>query len=97
MGKKVRLAIEDPNNPETKATIEAIKEKGFEVNLSLASHSGIDDALKIYDQTQKYKKIEIQESVDYITHREAGDACAREVMDMLRYAQNIPVTLYEFE
>ncbi|MEK7672713.1 MAG: GspE/PulE family protein [Patescibacteria group bacterium] len=64
VGKKVRLAIEDPNNPDTKATIEAIKEKGFEVNLSLASHSGIDDALKIYDQTQKYKKIEIQESVE---------------------------------
>ena len=37
---------------------------------------------------------EIQEAVDYITHRESGDACAREVMDILRYAQNIvPVTL----
>ena len=37
---------------------------------------------------------EIQEAVDYITHRESGDACAREVIDILRYAQNIvPVTL----
>lgn len=39
---------------------------------------------------------EIQEVVDYITHREAGNACAREVMDMLRYAQNIQVKLLEF-
>ena len=39
---------------------------------------------------------EIQEAVDYITHREAGDACAREVMDMLRYAQNIKIKELEF-
>lgn len=39
---------------------------------------------------------EIQEAVDYITHREAGNACAREVMDMLRYAQDIKVKVLEF-
>ncbi len=39
---------------------------------------------------------EIQEAVDYITQRQAGDACAREVIDMLRYAQEIPVKLLEF-
>ncbi len=39
---------------------------------------------------------EIQEICDYITHREAGDACAREVMDILRYAQNLPVKVLEF-
>lgn len=39
---------------------------------------------------------EVQEVVDYITHRESGDACAREVMDMLRYAQNIQVKILEF-
>jgi 3-deoxy-D-manno-octulosonate 8-phosphate phosphatase (KDO 8-P phosphatase) len=39
---------------------------------------------------------EIQEICDYITHREAGDACAREVMDILRYAQNLPVKILEF-
>lgn len=32
---------------------------------------------------------EVRESVDYITHREAGMACAREVIDMLRHVQNI--------
>ncbi len=32
---------------------------------------------------------EIRDAVDYITHREAGDGCAREVIDMLRHTQNI--------
>lgn len=39
---------------------------------------------------------EIQEIVDYISFREAGDACAREVIDILRYAQEIPVHFLEF-
>ncbi|AUN97846.1 hypothetical protein DOM21_12070 [Bacteriovorax stolpii] len=39
---------------------------------------------------------EIQEAVDYITHRQAGDACAREVIDIVRYAQKIPVKVLEF-
>ena len=32
---------------------------------------------------------EIKESVDYVTCRESGDACAREVIDILRYVQDI--------
>lgn len=39
---------------------------------------------------------EVQEVVDYITQRQAGDACAREVIDILRYAQDIPVMTLEF-
>lgn len=49
-----------------------------------------------FSATVPNASLEIQEAVDYITHREAGDACAREVIDMLRYAQNIPVGLLEF-
>ena len=32
---------------------------------------------------------EVREAVDYITLRESGQACAREVMDILRYAKGI--------
>ena len=32
---------------------------------------------------------EVRESVDYVTMRESGQACAREVMDILRYAKGI--------
>jgi 3-deoxy-D-manno-octulosonate 8-phosphate phosphatase (KDO 8-P phosphatase) len=33
--------------------------------------------------------LEVKEGVDYISTREAGNGCAREVMDMVRYAQDI--------
>lgn len=49
-----------------------------------------------FSATVPNASLEIQEAVDYITHREAGDACAREVIDMLRYAQEIPLVLMEF-
>lgn len=63
-GKKVRVAVQDINNPDTKAAIKALEEKGYEININLASSSGIDDALDVYTQTQKYKKIEIIETVE---------------------------------
>lgn len=49
-----------------------------------------------FSATVPNASLEIQEAVDYITHREAGNACAREVIDILRYAQNIPLELLEF-
>lgn len=49
-----------------------------------------------FSATVPNASLEIQEAVDYITYREAGDACAREVIDILRYAQKIPVRLLEF-
>ncbi len=39
---------------------------------------------------------EIQEAVDYITHREAGDGAAREVMDLVRYARGMKAPTFEF-
>ena len=32
---------------------------------------------------------EVHEAVDYITQRDSGMACAREVIDILRYAKGI--------
>lgn len=49
-----------------------------------------------FSATVPNASLEIQEAVDYITYREAGDACAREVIDILRYAQEIPLELLEF-
>lgn len=42
-----------------------------------------------FSATVPNASLEIQESVDYITHFGAGDGCVREVIDMLRYAQDI--------
>jgi 3-deoxy-D-manno-octulosonate 8-phosphate phosphatase (KDO 8-P phosphatase) len=49
-----------------------------------------------FSATVPNASLEVQESVDYITQRESGKACAREVIDMLRYAQNITPEVDEF-
>jgi 3-deoxy-D-manno-octulosonate 8-phosphate phosphatase (KDO 8-P phosphatase) len=42
-----------------------------------------------FSATVPNASLEVQEAVDYVTERQSGKACAREVIDMLRYAQNI--------
>lgn len=39
---------------------------------------------------------EVRELVDYVTVRESGKGCAREVIDLVRYAQNIVPDLGDF-
>jgi 3-deoxy-D-manno-octulosonate 8-phosphate phosphatase (KDO 8-P phosphatase) len=39
---------------------------------------------------------EVKEAVDYVTIRTSGEGCAREVIDLLRYAQGIHPDLGEF-
>lgn len=41
--------------------------------------------------------IEVLEIVDYVTTRRSGEGCAREVIDMLRYAKNIHPTFEELK
>lgn len=64
ISKKVHVAVDDSENPETKAVIEKLKADGFEVSVSLASSTGIDEAINFFDTTEKYKKIQIVESVE---------------------------------
>jgi 3-deoxy-D-manno-octulosonate 8-phosphate phosphatase (KDO 8-P phosphatase) len=40
---------------------------------------------------------EVLEMVDYVTTRRSGEGCAREVIDMLRFAQNIHPTLEDLK
>ncbi|MGE3611074.1 MAG: KdsC family phosphatase [Bacteriovoracaceae bacterium] len=39
---------------------------------------------------------EVKEIVDYVTQRRSGEGCAREVIDLLRYAQGITPELGDF-
>ncbi len=64
VGKKVRVAVEDQDKPETKAILDILKAGGFSIDVNLASAAGMDDALRIYDGTQKYRKIEIVQNVE---------------------------------
>lgn len=39
---------------------------------------------------------EVQSVVDYVTQKESGKGCVREVIDMIRYVQEIPVLHEDF-
>lgn len=64
VGIKLRIAVQDPQNPETLKTIKDLENRSFQVSINLASEAGIDDALKIYEAEQQYKKLDIVESVE---------------------------------
>lgn len=64
VAKKIRVALENPENPETKSIIEKLQKEGYEILINLASSSGIDEAMQTYDSSQSYKKIEIVKDVE---------------------------------
>lgn len=64
VGKKVRVAVDNPENADTKKIIEDLVARGFQPSINLASSTGIDEAMKFYDSTQKYKKKQIIETVE---------------------------------
>lgn len=59
IGIKLRVAVDDVERLETKDAIKALEAQGHKVNISLASSTGIDDALRFYDSTRVYKKKKI--------------------------------------
>lgn len=50
-----------------------------------------------FSATVPHAGLEVKEAVDYITYREGGHASAREVIDILRYAQGIVPNIPQFE
>lgn len=46
--------------------------------------------------TVPHAGLEVREVVDYITQRKAGEGCAREVIDLLRYVQGINPKIPDF-
>ncbi len=58
IGKKVRVAVADPQNAETKAVLQDLINKGYELNINLASDAGILEATRLYESEQyKPKKV----------------------------------------
>ncbi|MBP6085101.1 type II/IV secretion system protein [Candidatus Gracilibacteria bacterium] len=47
-GRKLRLAVVDPQYPATLALIEQLKQKEYAINLNISTAAGLEDALKIY-------------------------------------------------
>ncbi len=60
VGKRLRVAVADPSNPDTKKVIDGLKQQKYLINLNLASTEGLQEAFKLYesDQYKVKKKIE---------------------------------------
>lgn len=57
LGKKLRIAVADPSNVETRKVIDQLKSIGYAININLATDDGLLEAMKLYDTTQyKVKK-----------------------------------------
>lgn len=85
VGKKLRVAVEDPNKAETQAIIESLQEQGFTIDVSLASIAGLNEALAIYKGADKYKKIEIVKNVA----EESINTYEEEISDLAALPQKI--------
>jgi type IV pilus assembly protein PilB len=60
IGKRLRIAIVDPNNAETKRVIEELKKQKYLLNINLASLVGLQETLKLYESEQYQVKKEIE-------------------------------------
>jgi len=62
VGKRLRVAVADPGNAETKKIIAGLKAQKYLININLASKEGLKDAFKLYesDQYKLKKKVETQ-------------------------------------
>jgi type IV pilus assembly protein PilB len=59
LGKKLRVAVADPANPETKKVIEQLKSVGFAINMNIATDEGLLEAMRLYSSEQLKIKKEI--------------------------------------
>lgn len=56
IGKKIRIAVFDPENAETKKTFERLKGEGYTLDINLASREGILQAIELYKKLDTRKK-----------------------------------------
>jgi type IV pilus assembly protein PilB len=64
VGKKIRVAVADPENPETKKVIEQLKTAGFAININLATDDGLLEAMGLYETEQYKVKKELETKVE---------------------------------
>lgn len=64
LGNKLRIAVADQDSEETKKVLGVLKEKGYLLNVNLASNSGVIEVISKYRLEQKYEKKEIVETVE---------------------------------
>ena len=90
-GKKIKLAVVDPDDNDLKLLSEKLKEQGYEVFISLCSAESIKNAQKIYFK-EKYKKTESLENI--IEEQDLG-AFVEEIKNLEELHDKIESSTYD--
>lgn len=64
VGKKIRLALAHPTDPETQEIIRKLKAQDYSINVNLASETGLRDALKAYGKLDTGQPIQTENIID---------------------------------
>lgn len=91
VGQKLRIAVADPDSPETKAVLEDLRAKGYQLNVNLASEESIRVAHKLYESRQYKTKKEL---VTQFEEKELG-AYEAEVAELSSLKEKIEKTSSE--
>ncbi|HPU94615.1 MAG TPA: GspE/PulE family protein [Candidatus Gracilibacteria bacterium] len=63
-GNKLRVAVVNPDDEETKKVLESLRGQGYQLNVNLASQSGILEVIEKYNSLLVYKEKSIVEKVE---------------------------------
>lgn len=85
LGKKLRVAVADPEKPETKKLIEQLKAAGYAININLATEDGLLEAMKLYE-TEQYK---VKKEIDTRVQEEKIKAYEQEIKQLKDLAEKI--------
>lgn len=86
LGDKLRVAVVDPDNEETKKVLEDLKTQGYKLNINLASASGVTEVLNKYHLTLIYKEKQIVENVE----EKLLKTYEKEIAELKELEQKIP-------
>ena len=91
-GKKIKLAVTDPEKPETKALLEKMKTGGYEVTSNLCSEESLKEAQKIYFTSEYIKRKKITETT--IEEKDLG-TFVEEIKNLEQLREKIEKSTYE--
>jgi type IV pilus assembly protein PilB len=86
IGKKVRIAVADPNNALTKAAMQQLITNGYELNINIASQDGILEACRLYESEQ-YK---IKKEMDTRLSEDKIKAYEKEIQQLTELKTKLP-------
>lgn len=85
LGKKLRLAVADPENAATKKVIDDFKNAGYAVNINMATDDGLLEAMRLY-QSEQYK---VKQEIDTSISEDKIKAFEQEIKNLKDLAEKI--------